>query len=177
MLDEQRELTRVLPVRVDAGVGPEREFHARLDGPRPVRVLLATKRSLLLDDLVRQMLFGAMLEDVYVRDDVRHEIRAVLFHDPHAFFVHQAAVLDRCDAGARRALDRLGAVRVRRNLVYPYRSFGDDDVELLLRVLRRACRLLFREHARALEYLDPVGAALDVLSHLLAHLVDAVRDP
>ena len=130
-------------MRIDAGVGAKCELDAALDRSRPVGILLSSQRSLFLDDLRRQALLGAVLQDVDVSDDVRDEIRAVFFHEPHALFVHESTMLDRSDAGARRALDCLHAVRMRRDPAAPHRRFRHDRVQLLLRVLRRTRRLLF----------------------------------
>src|SRR5207245_2696444 len=47
-------------------------------------------------------------------------------------------------------------------------------VELLLRVLRRAHRLLLRQHAGAGEHLDQVRAVLDLPADLAADLIHAV---
>src|SRR5207302_4896297 len=80
------------------------------------------------------------------------------------------------DSGPRGALDRLGAVRVRRDLPAPHCRLGDNGVQLFLRVLRRAGRFLFAQHASAGEDLDQIGAPFDVVSHLLADRVDAARD-
>ena len=85
-------------------------------------------------------------------------------------------MLDRRDAGLDRALDRLGAVRVRGDLASPHRGFVDDGVHLLLRVLRRADGFLLGEHAGGRDHLDDVGAVLHLEADELADLVDAVGD-
>src|SRR5438128_873683 len=79
--------------------------------------------------------------------------------------------------GPRRTCCTLGAMCARRHLASPHRRLGDNGGQLLLRVLRRAPRLLFRQYARACEHFDPIGSALDILPDLLAQFVYPIRDP
>ena len=98
----------------------------------------------------------------------------MLLGEPDAFVVDEAGVLDGRDAGTQRALDRLRAVRMRRDLASPHRRFLHHRVHLLLRELRRAHRLLFGKHAGARQHLDQIGAVLHLEAHELADLVHAV---
>ncbi len=115
-------------------------------------------------------------EQVLVGVDVRHQVDAALLEQADAFVVDQAAMLDRGDAGARRALDALGAVGMGGDLLVPHGGLGDQGVELLLGVLRRADLGLLGEHAAGRHDLDPIGAVLDLEAHQLADLGDAVGD-
>ena len=61
------------------------------------------------------LLLGALLLHPVAGPDVGDEVGAALGHQRQRLVVGERAVLDRPDAGARRALDALGSVRVRRH--------------------------------------------------------------
>src|SRR5439155_827539 len=172
-----RELFRVPAVRVYPRIGAVRDLHARLHGLFEILTLLAAHQALLLDDLLREAEAGVLGDDVVVVVDVGDEVGAALLHEADAFVVDETAVLDRRDAGAHRALDRLRAVGVRGHLPAPHRRLLDYRVELFLRVLRSADRFLFGQDARAREHLDEIRAVLHLEPDLLADLVHAVRYP
>ncbi len=96
--------------------------------------------------------------------------------EPDRLVVEHRGMLDRAHAGADRALDALGAVRMHRD-VAPLVGGGDDGrMNLLLRVVRHGRVRAGGHHASRREQLDPVGAVLDVLAHLLTDGIGSVGE-
>ena len=164
-------------MRIHARVGAEGDLHA---GPHRLAEVLALQPAdlpLLLEDLVRVTEPLVFREDVVVVVDVGDQVGASLLHEADPLVVDQAAVLDRRHPGAHGALDRLGAVGVRRHLPPPHRGLLHHGVHLFLRELRRTDRFLFGQHAGAGEQLDEVRAILDLEADQLADLVHSVGQP
>ena len=118
----------------------------------------------------------AAVEHVAVRVRIHHQPRAVLAREPDRLVVEHRGVLDRAHAGADRALDALGAVRMHRDVAPLVRGSDDGGTDLLLGVVRHGRIGARGHHAARREQLDPVGAVLDVLAHLLTDLIGPVGE-
>ncbi len=164
-------------MRADAAVGAEHDGDARAPGlAEGVLDLRADREGLRPHQRVEVLRVLGALVDPAAGGDRRHVVRALLLHHPHGLVVHERAMLDRVHAGAHRALDALGAVRMRGDLHVVVVRRGDDGRQLLVGELRGGARLRDRQHAAGRRDLDRVRAVLVALAHRLAAAVGAVAD-
>ncbi len=85
-------------------------------------------------------------------------------------------MLDAVDTARDRVLDRFRPVRVRGDAQPAPVRLVDDRAQLLVRIVLCAGLAGQRHHAARNAHLDQFGAVLDLVSHRLADLVDAVGD-
>ena len=174
--DHERELLRVLSVRINSGVGAEGHLHTRRHRLVQTGVLDLRHRLILAKNLHGPPLCPARLPDVFAIDEVGDEIRSVLLHQPDRFVVEHRAVLDRCHTRAHRGIDAVRAVRMRRDACPVLRRLGDRSVDLLLAELLHTRLGPRREHGAGRDDLDHVGAVIQDLTHTLPDLAGVVRD-
>src|SRR5580698_4846041 len=174
--DHLCELSRVVPVRINAGVGAESDLRSRLPRFAKIFALGAADFLFFLDRFGQHSGLRALLQYKIVIVDVEDEIRAVLLGQRDAFVIDEAAVLDGIDAGVDRVLDRLRTVRVRGDFAAEFVSFFDDRTQFFERVLRRAGLIAFAQYSAGCADLDNIGAVLHGFAHFRARGPGSVGD-
>src|SRR3954447_17338183 len=104
-LHHLRELTAVLAVRIDSGVGAEDHLHARADRPLEGLALLAADHPFLVETLLLRAIRSAGREDVVVIVDVHVEPGAMLLRQLDRGVAGEACVLDGVDPRQDRIVD------------------------------------------------------------------------
>ena len=165
------ELMRVQPVRIDGGIGAQRDLHPGLHGVLDVALGHRAHVHHLLVIERRQV---SLLDHPVFEVERGHQVGAVLLHLGDACVVDVAAVLDGVDAGLGGPQNPLRAMGVRGHLAAQPVRVGDDGLHLFEGVLRGLRIVALRQHAAGGADLDQVGAVLDVLPHLVLHGGDAV---
>src|SRR6266403_1531905 len=174
--DHLAKLSRVVAVRVDAGIRAESHLRAGLKSMAEIFTLQAADFLFLFDGFGKHARFRAFLQNVIVVVNVEDEIGAVLLGEGDAFVVDQAGMFDGVNAGADGVLDGLRAMRVRGDLATELVGFFGDGLHFLEGVLRRAGLVSFAEHAAGGADLDHVGAVLDGFAHFGASGPGTVGD-
>ena len=170
------ELTAILPVRIDSGVGAEDHLHARADRPLEGLALLAADHPFLVETLLLRTVRSAGREDVVVIVDVHVEPRAVLFGELDRGVAGEARVLDGVDSGEDRIVDPGVAVGMGGDLEPEHVRLVGDRLHLLEAELLRADAVAHREHAAGRADLDHFGAVFVHPAHLLARIFGSADD-
>src|SRR6266404_541547 len=158
--DHLAKLSRVVAVRVDAGIRAESHLRAGLKSMAEIFTLQAADFLFLFDRFGKHARFRAFLQNVVIVVDVEDEKGAVLLGEGDAFVVDQAGMFDGVDAGSDGVLDGLSAVRMRGDLAAELVGFFGDGLHFFERILRRAGLVAFAEHAAGGADLDDVRAVL-----------------
>src|SRR5262245_17978346 len=174
ILGAHRELAGILSMWEYTGVGAEGNRQARLERPRETRARPVPQLALTLDFGWRNAKRRSTFEDRSTHEKRRRVISVVRFQMRNGFVVQHGAMIDGPDTGFERGVDAGRAVRVRGDVASPTTRLLDRHAELLLTVLLRARRDTLRQHCAGGEYLDEVGALLQVRADGLADLIHAV---
>src|SRR6266478_2129161 len=154
------ELSRVVTVRVDAGIRAEGNLCAGLESVAEIFTLQAADFLFLFDGFGKHSRFRAFLQNEVIVVNVEDEVGGVLLGEGYTFVVDHAGMFNGVDAGADGVLDGLRAVRVRGDFAAELVGFFGDGLHFFEGVLRRAGLIAFDENAAGGADFDDVGAVL-----------------
>src|SRR5690606_35019351 len=123
---------RVVAMRIDAAVRPERDAHSRLHRLGETIALSLRGLFILAQDFLAPMIAPADLLDVVAVIDVGHQPRAVLLHQRNAFIIEIRGMFNGAHAGSHRPLYSFSTMRM-----------GRDEDSILGRFVDRGSYLRF----------------------------------
>jgi len=169
---------RIVAVRVDPGVGAERNLHVRFIGPSGGGQYHRTDGDRFGGNLRRvEPRYFCLPGNIIAGDDGGHVPGAMLDHQLHIRVIHEGPMLDRVDTAEHGAANRLGAVSMCADDEPVVMCGRDDGAYLFQRELRVFAAAAFIENAARRHDLDRIVTLLVMLTHGFHSVIDAVDDP
>lgn len=156
----------VQTMRIDPRVGAERDLHAGRECAGQVLVSLGYHGLRLLLRIRRPIQSGQVLDHPIFQVNRGHQIRPVLFHQPNAFGVDVASMLDGICASQHGVPYSRHRVSVRGYFAAEAMRRFHDRLDLLGAILRKCWVVAFRYNPTRGHELNYVGAVLNVFPNL-----------